>query len=96
MGGGEPMHNYTCPRCRMNHRQDEWGICRYCLRACRKQLQTVPKPKVYGANLDAMCAYIREKDAAGKTLTPIEYAIARVWYHSARVVDSTGQVVCQV
>jgi hypothetical protein len=30
------------------------------------------------ATLAADCERIREKDAAGKTLTPIEYAIARV------------------
>jgi hypothetical protein len=61
-------HNFTCPRCRMNHRQNAPGICKYCS-------PNVPLCAFHPLTTEDL---IRAKDAAGLSLTPIEYAIARV------------------
>ena len=69
------MSNFTCPRCRMNHRQDAPGICRGCLGG---RLKLVTMAQYSDLQLRAVEDRIRAKDAAGLSLTPIEYAIARV------------------
>ena len=66
-------HNFTCPRCKMNHRQNEPGICRYC-----SGLKLVTMAQYADLQLRTVEDRIRAKDAAGLSLTPIEYAIARV------------------
>jgi hypothetical protein len=72
-GGSQMAHNFTCPLCRMNHRQIEPGICRFCS-AKIERLTTFPGILALQSTEDL----IRAKDAAGLSLNPIEYAIARV------------------
>lgn len=67
-------HNYTCPRCKMNHRQEKPGRCWKCA-VWKDEPQS---DEVCQRILDQDCAAIRAKDAAGKPLSRLEYAIARV------------------
>lgn len=69
------MKFYTCPVCHMNRRQYGPGPCRFCIRTVMLHLEK----KEHVLNLiESAEQRIKTKAIAGQTLTPIEYAIARV------------------
>ena len=61
---------FHCDLCHMNRRGPEAapGICKYCA-------DTLDRRRTFPSTV---CDRIRSKDAAGFTLTPVEFAIARV------------------